>query len=124
MQVSGIDAFALHFLDRATRNVAGLVIRIVQDLYLKTIPWVVEQPDGIQQPPYDIALVEYRQLHRDARPFGGIRCARGCLVTVAEIQRDEQIAVQTVGAEQHQDNKIEGHESALQYVYKMSHRTN
>jgi hypothetical protein len=85
MQVSGIDAFPPHLLHRAARDIAGLVSRIVQNLDLQTVTRIVEQPDGIQQAPYNIALVEDRQLYRDAGPFGRIRRAHGRLVAVAEI---------------------------------------
>src|SRR5262249_58491591 len=48
---------------------AGVVGRVVEDLHLETVRWIVKRADSLEQAARDIALVIEWKLHRHRRPL-------------------------------------------------------
>jgi hypothetical protein len=80
--------------------VASLVCRVIEDLDVETIVWVVEVAHRADQALDDVELVVNGKLYRNPRPDLGIRGLLGPTVPCAIVERKKE---QPMASEESQD---------------------
>ena len=107
MNVESLLAEAFHF---ATRQLDGLVIRIIENLDFQPISGVVHSGDRIEQALNHSCLVVERQLNRHPRQLsfdeGRNFPNRGQALAVAVAEPHQVRAVRAISAKQEKDGEI------------------
>ena len=67
MEVADIQPGVSIFLGLSQRYIHSLIRRVVENLYLEEVPWIVETSDRVDEALHDVHLVEDGQLHGDRR---------------------------------------------------------
>ena len=96
--------------DGSAGNSLGLVRGIVKHLNVKPVARIVKGADGIDDPVHHIHLVVGRYLNRNARQFVKSGLGGRYLFLVFVVQKNHQVTVKTVEAENGQDREIGNHD--------------
>jgi len=67
MEVVDIQPVVSIFLGLSPRYIHSLIRRVVENLDLEEVPWIVETSDRVDEALHDVHLVEDGQLHGDGR---------------------------------------------------------
>ena len=103
-------------LDAAARDFARLVGGIVEHLNIQFVARIIELRDAIDQPLDHVAFVVDGKLYGNLGPLDGHRRHRRHAMAIAIIIVDQHVAVDSVGRQDHQHQKIRNHDGEIERV--------
>ena len=116
MQVVDRQTERLVALDAGARDFLRLVGGIVEHLNVEQFARIIEARDRVHQALDHVALVVDRKLYGNLGPLGDRGRRAGDVVAILEILVHQEIAVQPVRGQDHQDDEIRNHDGQVKRV--------
>src|SRR5229473_853704 len=116
MNVNNGHALGGVALDAGASDFASLIRGVVKDLHIEQLEWIVETRNGFDETFNDVALVEDRQLDRDARPICDRRRSGRDILRIHEVVIDQPIAMEAVNGKDKKNDEVGNHHREVETI--------